>query len=279
MLSELPEQQPEEELEVPGALAVVQHRFKDGQWQTSSEPVPAELALTIYVNKHEVATVLCTPHKLNSLVAGFLYQEGIIKGVSEIANMRVCIDDALADVTLSRLDFTPSGRRVLTSGCGGGAGTTLGAEGIPAITSKLSVTPEQILSLMKQLQAKAELYRVSGGVHVAALGDGATLVDMAEDVGRHNSIDKILGDCLFLNIPFRGRLLATTGRLSSEMVLKAAKMSVPIVISHSSATSRAIALAEQVGVTLVGYVRGNRLTVYTHPERIEGCPMAGSTEH
>ncbi len=277
MLSDSTAQDPEEELEVPGTQAVVQHRFKDGQWQTSPEPVPSELALTIYVNKHEVATVLCTPHKLNSLVAGFLYQEGVIKSVSEIANMRVCIDDALADVALKRQDFTPSGRRVLTSGCGGGAGTTLGAEGIPVITSKLSVTTDQLFSLMKRLQEKAQLYRVSGGVHVAALGDGVALLDLCEDVGRHNCIDKILGDCLFLGIPFKDRLLATTGRLSSEMVLKAAKMGVPIVISHSSATSRAIALADQVGVTLVGYVRGVRLTVYTYPERIQGCPT--DTKH
>lgn len=276
MLTETSGQQPEEDLEVPGAQAVMQYRLKDGQWQAGPAPVPSELALTIYVNKHEVATVLCTPHKLNSLVAGFLYQEGIIKSVSEIANMRVCIDDALADVTLSRQDFTPSTRRVLTSGCGGGAGTTLGAEGIPPITSSLNVTTDQVSSLMKELQTRAELYRVSGGVHVAALGDGAKMLDMAEDVGRHNSIDKILGDCLFLKMQFKDRLLATTGRLSSEMVLKAAKMGVPIVISHSSATSRAIALGEQVGVTLVGYVRGGRLTVYTHPERIQGCP---ATKH
>ncbi|MFC2059059.1 formate dehydrogenase accessory sulfurtransferase FdhD [Chloroflexota bacterium] len=252
---------------VNGATPDIPHyRFSSDEWQRESGPVPQEMALTIFVNGEELVTVLCTPTKLNCLVVGFLYSEGIITSMRDITTMRVCEDDSLADIKLANSKYEPPTRRTLGSGCGGGVSfeTKLGK-----VDSDLVVSPADILSLMKQLQEKAELYRFCGGVHTSALCDARNLLAVAEDIGRHNTLDKIVGECLLTGVPTKDRLLLTTGRISSEMLTKAANMETPIVVSRSSPTERSISLAEELGIALVGYVRGNRLSVYTHKERLQ----------
>ena len=239
---------------------IVCERFSNGQWARTSVPVPVEMALTIYVNDEELVTILCTPAKLNCLVLGYLYSEGIITGISEVTSMRVCEEDSLADVKLSKLEFTLPERRTLTSGCGGGVSLTTQGQ---KVNSSLEVTPAQVLPLMAQMQEQAELFRFCGGVHTSALADTESLLVVAEDIGRHNTLDKIQGECLLRGISTKDGLLLATGRLSSEMVLKAAKMGTPIVVTRSSPTDRAISLARDLGVTLVGYARGSRLSVYS----------------
>ena len=117
-----------------------------------------------------------------------------------------------------------------------------------------------------------DLYRFSGGVHASALADTGGLLIVAEDIGRHNTLDKIQGECLFRELPTKDRLLLSTGRISSEMLLKAARMQVPVVVSRHSPTGSAVLLARDLGIALVGRVRGDRLSVYSHPERL-GCSM------
>jgi FdhD protein len=121
---------------------------------------------------------------------------------------------------------------------------------------------------MKQLNKKAELYRFCGGVHTSALCNNNSLLVVAEDIGRHNTLDKIMGECLLSKSTTTDMVLLTTGRISSEMLAKAARMETPIVISRSSPTDRSISLALELGITLIGYVRGNRLSVYSHEERL-----------
>jgi FdhD protein len=115
---------------------------------------------------------------------------------------------------------------------------------------------------MKDLFAAAVHYRTSRGIHGAALTDGEKLLVMAEDVGRHNAVDKIKGEALLQGVPTRDRILMSTGRISSEMLLKAARMEVPIVASRTSPTEMAVALAEQLGITVCGYVRPDGLNLY-----------------
>jgi len=240
-------------------------RFSDEGWVTTSARVPDEIELTIYVNSKELVTVLCTPIKLNCLVLGFLYSEGIISGTRDVASMRVCEEDSMADVRLSNAEYKLPTLRTLTSGCGGGvAFKTQGQK----VDSGLVVTPREVLSLMKQFQEQMELYRLCGGVHASALSDTKNLLVVAEDIGRHNTLDKIQGECLLRGLSTRDGLLLSTGRISSEMLLKAAKMQAPIVVSRSSPTGRAISLARDLGIALVGYARGRRLSVYSHPERL-----------
>jgi FdhD protein len=224
-----------------------------------------EMALTIYIDNTELVTILCTPTKLNCLVLGFLYSEGVISGMSDVASMRVCEEDSLADVKLSKPGYTPPVRRTLASGCGGGVSFTTEMQ---KVESQLTVRPEEVFSLMKQLNEKAELYRFSGGVHTSALCNNSDALVVAEDIGRHNTLDKIVGECLLTKLSTADKLLLTTGRISSEMLSKAARMKAPIIVSRSSPTDRSISLAQKWGITLIGYVRGNRLSVYSHEERL-----------
>ncbi len=239
--------------------------FSSGKWASASTAVPKEMALTIYVNNMELVTILCTPTKLNCLVLGFLYSEGIISSMSDVASMRVCEEDSLADVKLNKQGYTPPARRTLASGCGGGVSF---ATEMQKVESQITIKPEEVLSLMKQLNEKAELYRFSGGVHTSALCDNGTVLVVAEDIGRHNTLDKIMGECLLTKLPADDKLLLTTGRISSEMLSKVARMRTPIIVSRSSPTDRSISLAEKSGITLIGYVRGSRLSVYSHEERV-----------
>jgi len=243
--------------------------FSSGEWSRSSTAVPQEMALTIYIEGQELVTILCTPTKLNQLVLGFLYSEGIISDKSDVAMMRVCEDDSLAEVRLSKPGYVPPAKRTLASGCGGG--TTFQTT-LQSIESDLRITPEEILSLMKQLNEHAELYKHSGGVHTAALADNNNLLTVAEDIGRHNTLDKIMGECLMTGVSTKDRLIVSTGRISSEMLSKTARMGTPIMASRSSPTDRAISLAQELGITLIGYVRGNRLSVYSHTERVQNAP-------
>ena len=122
--------------------------------------------------------------------------------------------------------------------------------------------------LMQELSHAAAVYRRAGGIHTGALAEGEKLLCMAEDVGRHNALDKIAGACLRRGQPMRDRVLLTTGRVSSEMVSKAARMGIPIVISRTSPTSLSIQLAHAWGITLIGYTRRRSFRVYTHAERV-----------
>jgi FdhD protein len=239
--------------------------YSDGEWVRTSTQIPDEMELTLYINSQELVRVLCTPTKLNCLVLGFLYSQGIISNMSDVTSMRVCEDDLLADVKLSNPDYQLPPVRTLTSGCGGGATFVFQGQ---KIESDVIVSPVDILTLMKHFQGQMELYRFCGGVHASALADRKNILVSAEDIGRHNTLDKIQGESLLRKIPTKDKIILSTGRVSSEMLLKSAKMQVPIIVSRSSPTGRAVTLANDLGIALVGYARGNRVTVYSHPERL-----------
>jgi FdhD protein len=179
--------------------------------------------------------------------------------------MRVCADDSLADVMLSNPEYELPTVRTLATGCGGGG--VFKTQG-QKVDSGLVVTPQEVLSLMEQLKEQMVLYQFTGGVHTSALSDSKNLLVVAEDIGRHNTLNKIQGECLLRGLSTRDRLLLITGRISSEMLLKAAKMQTPVVVSRHSPTGRAISLAHELGIALVGQARGSRLAVYSHPERL-----------
>jgi len=249
------------------AAEIVGDRFSDQGWVRTSIYVPFERELTVYVNLHELVTILCTPAKLNYLVLGFLYSEGIISGMDDVTMMRVCDEESEVDVRLSNPNFELPTKRRLTSGCGGGASFTTEAQ---RLDSTFVTTPADVRLLMKQLQEQIELSQSSGGMHCSALADTEKLLVLAEDIGRHNTLDKIQGECLLRGVSTRDRLLLTSGRVSSEMLLKAARMQTPVVVSRHTPTGTAVSLARDLGIALVGRARGSRLLVYSHPERL-GC--------
>ena len=241
----------------------------------TERPVIAEVALTVFVDGRELVTLMCTPWKLNCLILGFLYLEGVIDGADDVAAMRVCVADRVAEVALSRPIEMPK-RRVLTSGCTGGTSFRDYLDEVQRqrVPSERTVGVEQLYRLMRELHQESHLYHESRGVHTAALSDGEALLVVAEDVGRHNCLDKIAGECLLREQPTADHILLSSGRISSEMLLKAAAMGVPVVVSRTSPTAMSILLAEHLNIMVVGYVRPDSLNVYTHPWRLTGVESA-----
>lgn len=234
--------------------------------------LPSESPVTIHLNDVEVATVQATPRDLEELAVGFLLSEGFLSDRSAFTG--VDTDFKRGMVWVSSAEKVPvdlaERTRYMTSGCGKGVTfASVGhARGLAPVESELTVSAKEIYLLVRELGDAAVMYRDSGGMHAAGLGRDGELLVAREDVGRHNAIDKVLGRAWLDHIPTAGAVLVATGRISYEMAVKAAKARVAIAASRSAVTDLAADLADGLGITLVGYVRGGKLTVYTHPERV-----------
>jgi FdhD protein len=236
-------------------------QVKSGRLDEVKGDVVREQPLTVYVNGERFLTLLCSPFQLEPLVLGYLWMEKVIAGLDDIAGLQISEVDGRADVTLRHPVTLPT-ERILTSGCGGGITFRIDPRLFPRITSEVRVGPADLGDRMHDLLREAVHYHASRGIHGAALADRNRVLLVAEDVGRHNAVDKLMGLALQRGISTTDRILLSTGRVSSEMLLKAARMSVPIVASRTSPTEMAVALAEQLGVTVVGYLRGDSLNLY-----------------
>ena len=239
-------------------------RFESGRLQPESGSVVSEALVRLHVNGQELATLMCSPHELDVLALGFLANEGIIDHREDVRLVKVCPSLACVEVWLRDASRELPTHGVITSGCGGGITFADLMEGIDPLASELRVTPRQIGRLFGTLQGGQE----TRGIHTAALADGDTLLYVAEDVGRHNAIDRLRGRCLLEGIPTEERILLTTGRISSEMLNKAARMRIPVVASRTSPTNMSVALAEAWNITLIGYARRDSLNVYAGQARI-----------
>jgi FdhD protein len=249
--------------------------YERGTYHAVTGAVPSEGFLRIHVNGLELATVMCSPVEPESLALGFLRSEGVIQGMDDVRKWTVCPSGTCVDVWLRRADFEPPTRLIITSGCGGGVTFDDLAERAQPLDSNLTVASEQIARLLQDLQESALLYREARGIHTAGLSDGERLLLVAQDVGRHNTIDRLWGKCLLAGQSTPDLILLSTGRISSEMLNKAAKMRIPIIASRTSPTALSIELARAWNMTLIGYVRGGSLRVYAAPERLQLPALAG----
>lgn len=240
--------------------------------ETVASETIVETPVSLTVNGDLWLTFMCTPVELEAMMVGFLYNERIISSRAEIEDVRLCAAGDNVDVWLNHSVEKPVNWR-RTSGCTGGV-TSIGEgeaarETAPAPAANGgTLLPQQVTRLVANLFESQELYRSAGGVHTSALSDGTSILISAEDVGRHNTLDKIAGRCLLDGIGAQNGILLTTGRISSEMMQKAARIGANVVISRTSPTSLSIELAEELGITLIGYARRDRFNVYTHAERM-----------
>jgi len=249
------------------------YRYDNGRPRKVKGAVIAETAVALTVNGEVWLTFMCTPVHLEALAVGFLYNEGVIANMDEVADVRLCEHGDNVDVWLRHNAQQPIHWR-RTSGCTGGV-TAVGPNPPfpPSLQGKggaggIGLTPEQIGRLVKMLLESQSLYRETGGVHTSALSDGEKILITAEDIGRHNTLDKIAGLCLIQNTWPEKRILLTTGRISSEMLQKAARLGAVVLISRTSPSSLSVEMAEKWGMTLIGYARRDRFNVYAHAERI-----------
>lgn len=243
------------------------------RWVKQDSQIIVEAPVSLTVNGEVWLSFMCTPVDLEALALGFLYNEGVIESLDDVASVHVCASGDNVDIWLHRSVEQPRRWR-RTSGCTGGVTAVEDDQALEtseiqdAPTNGTTLTPQQISDLIETLFESQDLYRQSGGVHASVLTDGSEVQIVGEDIGRHNTLDKIAGRLLINPVEMRRRILLTTGRISSEMIQKARRLGAAVVISRTSPSSLSIELARQWEITLIGYARRNRFRVYTHPQRI-----------
>ncbi len=261
-----------------------------GRSEQKDGEVIVEMPVSLTVNGQVWLTFMCTPVDLEAMAVGFLFNEGVVRSMAEVESVHVCASGDNIDVWLDHAVEKPDRWR-RTSGCTGGvtsveveadAAADAALDGIdgdaPADPEENSLPPagyapltaQQVGHLIEALFEAQDLYRRSGGVHTSALSDGQDILLACEDIGRHNTLDKLAGRCLMGGIALPVPVLLTTGRISSEMMQKAARLGAGVVISRTSPSSLSIRMAERRGITLIGYARRHRFNIYTHPQRILG---------
>jgi len=249
-------------------------RVSAGTMNTKKDLVIREIPFSILVNGKEIVTLLCSPGKLDYLAVGFLLSEGLIKNNSIIKGINVGKDGHYANVDLDEDFQIPQGffqKRLISSGCGRGASfyNPEDIEDCKPIESDIRLSYNLIFDLMKEFQEKSDLFKKTGGVHSSALCNLNKIEIFAEDLGRHNAIDKIFGECFLKGIATKDKIILTSGRISSEILIKVVKQGGGVIISRAAPTDLAVGLAEKMKVTLIGFVRGKRMNVYTHNFRIQ----------
>lgn len=236
--------------------------------------VAREYSLTIVLNNRELATMLCTPGQLDCLTAGFLSSEGFINNRDEVKDLQV--DESMGVARLETLEDLVVDRDILHKrvvSIGGGRGSAFYHTSDLdecKVTADTTLSVREILTLAGQFQHASSVYDDTHGVHSAALSSGSQIMVYAEDIGRHNAVDKVFGRCFLDGIATEGLTLLTSGRISTELVRKATYRGIPIIISIAVPTNLAVRFAEKIGITLVTSVRGGKMDVYTHGERITG---------
>jgi FdhD protein len=241
--------------------------------------VAEETSIHIFLNKLHYGTILCSPDQLKELAVGHLLSQGLLKSIDEIDELLLkndgkCLVQLKPGIDAEdRISSSQRFARLVVSSCGSPdywpLSEMINSLNITKLDMKPTVEAEIISHSVRRLNTIAKQFRETGGVHVAALYSmKGELVAFAEDVGRHNAVDKVIGAGVTKKIEFKNCFLALSGRLTGDIILKAARIRIPIIASLSATISSGLEAAQLTGVTLIGFVRGRRMNVYTYPERI-----------
>ena len=242
-------------------------RYANGEFSESAAPLPYEQAVTLIVNGKAWMEMICTPSLVEELTVGFLYNERLIDSKADITRLYVC--DTADNVEIETLnEIKKPTTWVKTTGCAGGQTSQRLEFPIQPTLNETTLSAETLGILLKSFLEAQNQLSSSRGMHCSAISDGKDLLAIADDIGRHNTLDKLAGYVLLHELTAKPAVLITTGRISSEMLQKAARMGIAIVVSLTSPNVFTVQLAEEWGMTLVGYARPERFNVYSHPERI-----------
>lgn len=259
-----------------GTKKILIEQIKEGVIQKIEDQVVMEYPLTIYLNDEEFITLLCSPNSsenLTYLALGFLISEGMIAQKSDVG--KVTIEEEAGHIHIqlnNKIDLKQKlyGKRTVTTGCGKGTVfyNVLDSLGSKKIKGDILYDYEHILRLSKELNQQSGLFKETGGVHFCALCDQEKVLFFHEDIGRHNALDKIIGEAFSKEVNLKDKILVTSGRLSSEMIIKAAKKAIPVVVSRSAPTELSVNIAKDLDITLIGFARGNRMNIYHGSKRV-----------
>jgi FdhD protein len=242
-------------------------RYDKGITTELADDFPGEFPVKLTVNGRELATLVSSSHDLRFLVAGFLRTQGFVSEIGDFLAMGVCEESGEANVRI-RGELPERLTPVLTSGCGTGISFTFNAGPPRRAVAGATFDAESIFEMMREMAHLSERYGRHGGIHSAAISNGTAILHHAEDLGRHNTVDRLAGQALFSGTDLSGTLLLTSGRVSSEMAAKAASLGVALIASRTSPTDMAVRICKEAGIGLVGYVRGESFRVVASPERV-----------
>jgi FdhD protein len=273
---------PAAEREIPATASAEVLRYAgSGKSKRCADTLAREEPLEVRVRGRSIAVTMRTPGHDRELAAGFLFTEGIIRGPEDIVEIGPCLQGEAPENTLNvflspavEVDFERLTRHVFaTSSCGlcGKASIEAVHQHFPPVASNLTVSLDVLAGLPARMRAAQRTFTQTGGLHAAAIfDDRGNLLVLREDIGRHNAVDKVLGyGLLGRRLPFDAGVLLVSGRASFEIVQKALAARIPIVCAISAPSSLAVEFARDSGQTLVGFLRGETLNIYSWPERVE----------
>jgi len=245
-------------------------RIKGNKREEISDLVAKETTFTILLNKKKLVTLNCSPEKYKFLGLGFLYTSGILQKKEDVISLDINEKQGLMNIKIKGVSL--SSEDIINGDLWiGNYQQPEEQEETPlSIDTYLKIGSNLVYSLISEMQARAGFFKLTGGVHSCALADkNGSIILFSEDISRYNSIDKILGEAFLNDITTEDKIILTSCRITSGILRKIIIGKLPIVISRAAPTDLAIKLAKRMGITLVGFVRGKRMNIYTHPERIE----------
>ncbi len=219
--------------------------------------VVEEVPVWLEVNGRPAVTWMCTPHQLEELAIGWLHGEGYIASLEDLTGLRPCASDLgfWADVDSKRVESVDAEerRQVLASGCGAVTIFLSDPATVPLTPPSGDIPPlDRLRALFKELFQQGERYQSTGGIHAATLTDGTRLLHHAEDIGRHNAVDKVIGGAILAKRALAGLGLLVTGRISAELSFKAARAGLAYIATPSVPSTLAVTVARRAGMTLIG---------------------------
>ncbi len=248
-------------------------RIENSGQRRIKDTVSVEKDILIRLNNEEFVALMCTPVMVEELAVGFLLSEGLIFKKDDISEIDYNEIDGVVSIAIRNYakDAAKDNRlQTLTSGCGRGMTSDFikGFTKEKRIETSVKISSKDITDISKEFINMSSSYKETGGVHSAALWDGKKIDVFCEDIGRHNAIDKVFGYCLLNNISVVDKIVLTSGRISSDVLIKISRRGVPVIVSRNAPTSLAVEMAYFLGITLIGFVRGQRMNIYTSSERV-----------
>lgn len=245
-------------------------KITDSMPEEKLDTIVVEKPINIFVNFEFYAALMCSPTELEELAAGFLFSEGVISSAGEIKSIEEKYGDRVCVVLTHEFIKDSESIRARSTGCGNGSVhlNALENRSFTKAEDGAGFAAESISGFMKEFNHMSGVFRETGGVHSCAICGEGGIEYFSEDIGRHNALDKIIGKAILKGVDLKRKVILTTGRISSDIVVKAAGAGVPMVVSHSAPTDLALEIAEAANITILGFVRGNRMNVYCCSNRI-----------
>ena len=246
-------------------------KYTENEVVEQEDVVIKEHRANIFVNGGHYISLMCLPQCLEELAVGFLFAEGLIASYADVLNIDAAVADNIYVVLSNNPKNSLAGQRAIVSGFAQGSVNLpfFDCKTLPPLNSALKISVDEIVKMAASFNKRSELFKKTGAVHSCSLitRDGANL--FYEDIGRHNAVDRIIGKALIDNLPAKDGILLTSGRVSSEILIKAARLGIPVIISNSAPTNMAVETAQKINMTLIGFARGQSFNLYAGESRVE----------